>query len=137
MRLWNTLQRQEAAELDGAIYTRDMVMTPPRRGIVVTYATDTRPVYAIAGMAAGCDLLIAEGMYGDPEKLPRARAAGHMLMEEAAALAARAGAKRLWLTHYSPAMTDPEPWLGRVRAIFPAAEAGFDSMAADLPYPEE
>ena len=136
MRLWNTLQRQQTAELDGRTYTRDMVMTPPRRGIAVTYATDTRPVDAIADLAAGCDLLIAEGMYGDPEKLPRAVEAGHMLMEEAAALAARAGAKRLWLTHYSPAMPDPAPWLERARAVFPGAEAGFDGMTIELLWPE-
>ena len=136
MRLWSVLQRQEQAEADGAVYTREMVMTPPRRGIRVVYATDTRPVDAIAEAARGCDLLIAEGMYGDPDRLDRAAEAGHMLMEEAAQLAARAGAERLWLTHFSPAMSDPEAWIDRARAVFPAAQAGRDGMCIDLPYRE-
>ena len=134
MRLWSVLQAQPEAALDGVTYTREMVMTPPRRGITVVYATDTRPVDAIADMARDCDLLVAEAMFGDPEKLPRARESGHMLMEEAAALAARAGARRLWLTHYSPAMRAPEAWLDRARALFPGVEAGRDGMSLELPY---
>ena len=130
--LWNALQRNETAALDGVTYTRDMVMTPPRRGIAVTYATDTRPVPAIEHAARDCDLLIAEGMYGDPEKLPRAREAGHMLMEEAAEIAARANARRLWLTHYSPAMTDPGPWMPRVLQRFPEATPGSDGLSIEL-----
>ena len=132
MRLWSVLQRQPEATLDGVTYTREMAMTPPRRGISVTYATDTRPVAAIADRARDVDLLIAEGMFGDPEKLPRARESGHMLMEEAAALAVRAGARRLWLTHYSPAMPDPEAWIDRARALFPAATLGRDGMSEEL-----
>ena len=134
LRLWSVLQRQPQAALDGVTYTRDMVLTPPRRGITVVYATDTRPVDALERAARDCDLLIAEGMYGDPEKLPRARESGHMLMAEAARVAARAGAARLWLTHYSPAMPDPSPWLAGVREIFPHAEPGVDGMSVDLPW---
>ena len=136
LRLWSVLQKQPFATLDGVTYTRDMVLTPPRRGITAVYATDTRPVPAIAEAARDCDLLIAEAMYGDPEKLPRARESGHMLMEEAAALAARAGARRLWLTHYSPAMPDPAQWIHRARAIFPQAEPAQDGMCIDLPFEE-
>ena len=132
--LWSALQRQPEASLNGVTYTRDQVLTPPRRGISVVYATDTRPVDAIADMARDCDLLIAEGMFGDPEKLPRARESGHMLMEEAAALAARAGARRLWLTHFSPAMPEPEAWFDRACALFPGAEIGRDGMTVDLPF---
>ena len=134
LKLWSVLQRQPSAELDGRVYTSDMVLTPPRRGISVVYATDTRPVPAIARMANDCDLLICEGMYGDPEKLPRAKEAGHMMMGEAARIAAEAHAHRMWFTHYSPAMPDPETWLDSVRAIFPAAELGRDCMSIDLPF---
>lgn len=134
LKLWSVLQRQPRAELDGRVYTSDMVLTPPRRGIRVVYATDTRPVPAIAAAARDCDLLVCEGMYGDPDKLPRAREAGHMMMDEAASIAARAGAHRLWFTHYSPAMPDPRPWLERARAICPAAELGEDGLSVDLPF---
>lgn len=137
LKLWSVLQRQDKVELDGRVYTSDMVLTPPRRGISVVYSTDTRPVPAIARMAHDCDLLICEGMYGDPEKLPRAREAGHMMMSEGARIAAEAGARRLWFTHYSPAMPDPESWLSDARAIFPAAELGYDGMSIDLLFSED
>ena len=137
MRLWSVLQKQPEATLDGVTYTRDMVLTPPRRGIRVVYATDTRPVPAIAEAAADCDLLILEAMYGDPDKAARAVKSGHMLMEEAAQIATGAAPRRLWLTHYSPAMPDPEAWIDRARAIFPDAELGADGMSIDLAYDRE
>lgn len=137
MKLWSVLQKQPFAECDGVTYTREMVLTPPRRGITVTYATDTRPTESLLNAAADCDLLIAEAMYGDPEKLPRTRESGHMLMEEAARIARDAGARRLWLTHYSPAMPEPQLWIERARAIFPGVELGQDGMQTDLQYIEE
>lgn len=136
LRVWNALQRQPEVTLDGATYTREMAMTPPRRGITVTYATDTRPTAALVEAARDCDLLICEAMFGTDEKLPRAQKSGHMLMSEAAAVAAQAGARRLWLTHYSPAMPDPSIGLDAARAIFPAAEPGFDGLCCDLPFTE-
>lgn len=136
LRLWSVLQKQPEAALDGTTYTRDMVLTPPRRGITVVYATDTRPVPAIAEAARDCDLLILEAMFGDPEKHARAVKSGHMLMEEAARIAAEAAARRLWFTHYSPAMPEPEAWLDRARAIYPEAILGTDGMSVDLGYEE-
>ena len=53
------------------------------------------------------------------------------------ALAAQAGAKRLWLTHYSPMITDPEAELHQAQAAFPAAECGFDGKRITLQYEEE
>ena len=50
------------------VYTPDMVLGPGRKGLKVTYCTDTRPVEAIARHAAGSDLMICEGMYGSREK---------------------------------------------------------------------
>lgn len=132
LRLWSALQRQSAVEMDGRVFTREMVMTPPRRGITVVYATDTRPVPAIANAGRDAELMILEGMYGAPEKESRAKEVGHMMIGEAAQLAASAHARRLWLTHFSPAMPEPEAFMESARAIFPAAEAGTDGLSACL-----
>ena len=132
LRLWSVLQRQSAVEMDGRVFTREMVMTPPRRGITVVYATDTRPVPAIADAGRDAELMILEGMYGAPEKEARAKEVGHMMIGEAAQLAASAHARRLWLTHFSPAMPEPEAFMESARAIFPAAEAGTDGLSARL-----
>ena len=134
---WNRLQKGESVEMLGEIYTPDMVLGEARRGLSVTYATDTRPVDIIAEMAEDGDLLICEGMYGDPEKQERAEEAGHMLYREAATLAKRAGVRRLWLTHYSPSMKEPEELFeAEAKSIFEHAVLGFDGMREDLRFEE-
>ncbi len=134
LRCWGILQRQSEVEYEGIQYKQDMVMGPPRKGICIVYATDTRPVSALTDAARGADLLVAEGMYGDDDKRAAAHAKNHMMMDEAAAIAANAGVRRLWLTHFSPAMPDPELWLPAVRTIFPAAELGADGRQEVLRY---
>ena len=55
---------------------------------------------------------------------------------QSAALAAKAGAKRLWLVHYSPMITDPEEELDQAQSLFPAAECGYDGKSITLQYEE-
>ena len=50
-----------------------MVLGAPRKGLKVTYTTDTRPTESIAVHAADSDLFICEGMYGEPEKKAKAK----------------------------------------------------------------
>ena len=57
-----------------------------------------------------------------------------MLYSEAALLAKKAGVKRLWLTHFSPAVNEPELGIDVARAIFPDAECGCDGKNIDIPY---
>ena len=90
---WNRLQHGESVEYEGCFYTPDMVMGEDRRGISVTYCTDTRPTPLIEKYAADADLLILEGMYGEREKLAKAKEHRHMMFEEAAMIAAKVMAK--------------------------------------------
>lgn len=137
LKFWNPLQKGETMEEDGAVYTPDMVLGPPRRGLKVTYCTDTRPVKQIAEHGEGSDLMILEGMYGEPEKEQKAREHKHMTMYEAAALAAKAGPEELWLTHFSPSMVHPEWYIKEVQKIFPRAELGKDGKTTELKFDEE
>ena len=109
-----------------------MVLGPPRKGIKVTYSTDTRPTESIRRNADGSDLFICEGMYGEKEKASKAVEYKHMTFYEAAELARDAGVKEMWLTHYSPSLTKPQQYIEEVRKIFPYAKAGKDSMTAEL-----
>ena len=43
LKFWNPLQKGETVEEDGRVYTPDMVLGPQRKGIKLTYSTDTRP----------------------------------------------------------------------------------------------
>lgn len=129
---WNRLQHGETIEECGAVYTPDMVLGPPRRGLKVTYCTDTRPVANIVRLGRDSDLFVCEGMYGDEEKLPKARENRHMLFREAAELARDMNARELWLTHYSPSLTDPQAFLGAARSIFPGAVAPKGGVQVEL-----
>lgn len=137
MKLWSRLQKGETIEQDGLRYTPDMVLGPPRKGLKVTYCTDSRPVDAITVNAQGSDLLILEGMYGEPDKLVKAKENRHMTMYEAARIAKAAGVPELWLTHYSPSLMRPEEYLGDVRKIFPDTIAARDGRTVELNFEEE
>lgn len=115
---WNRLQKGETIADGGNVYTPEMVLGPPRKGIKVTYCTDSRPVPVIAENAAGSDLFICEGMYGEDGKESKAREYKHMTVYEAAALARDADVNELWLTHYSPSMVRPDEYLDKARAVF-------------------
>ena len=137
MKLWNRLQKGETIEEEGKVYTPEMVLGAPRKGLKVTYCTDTRPTDVITSNAVGSDLLILEGMYGEADKLLKAKENRHMTMYEAARIAKAAGVPELWLTHYSPSLTHPEMYLGDVRKIFPAAVAAKDGRTVELNFEED
>lgn len=134
---WKVLQKGETAEIDGKIYTPDMVLGPPRKGIKLTYCTDTRPTESILRNAKESDLFICEGMYGEKEKHAKAVENKHMTFDEAAVLARDAKVKEMWLTHYSPSLNRPEEFMDDVRTVFPAAKAGKDRMSVELDFPEK
>lgn len=137
MKFWSLLQKGETVEWEGKRFTPDMVLGEPRKGLKVTYCTDTRPTDGIVENAAGSDLFICEGMYGEPDKLAKAKEYKHMTMYEAAHLAKRAKVSQLWLTHYSPSLLHPEEFMPRVRKIFPKAVAARDGRTVELNFEEE
>lgn len=135
--LWKILQRGDSVEHDGMLYTPDMVLGEPRKGLKLTYTTDTRPTDSILQNAKGSDLFICEGMYGEKEKEAKAIEYKHMTFYEAARLAKDAGVGELWLTHYSPSLNRAEVYMDEVREIFPNAKAGRDGMSVELMFAEE
>ncbi|RKI29307.1 ribonuclease Z [bacterium 1xD8-6] len=137
MKLWSRLQKGETIEYEGRKYTPDMVIGPPRKGIKLTYCTDTRPVRSLIENARDSDLLICEGMYGEKEKQEKAEEKKHMTFLEAAHIAREAGVEEMWLTHYSPSLLHPEDYMKPVRKIFPQAFPGKDRKSCTLEFPED
>lgn len=134
---WGLLQKGGTYEMDGMVYTTDMVVGPPRKGLKVTYCTDTRPVPRIAAHAKGSDLFICEGMYGEKEKTEKAKEHKHMTMQEAACIAREAGVHKVWLTHYSPSMMKPQQFIEDVRQIYPYVSCAKDGQSVDLCFEED
>ncbi len=127
---WSRLQKGETV----SAFRPSMVLGNPRKGIKVSYITDTRPIAAIPEFIAGADLFICEGMYGDDALKQKADRFYHMTFSDAARLAKAGQVKELWLTHYSQALTDPETYLPQIRGIFENTRAGSDRMTKSLEF---
>lgn len=85
----------------------------PGAGRAVVYSSDTEPCEAVAALARGADTLIHEATFAERD---RGRFGAHSTAGDAGAVAARAGVRRLILTHI-----DPE-YHGEMEAL--AREAG-------------
>ncbi len=134
---WGVLQRGESVEFKGKLYTPDMVLGESRKGIRVSYCTDTRPTPELPEFVKESDLFICEGMYGDNEKLHKAKEYKHMLFSEAATIAKNGNVKKLWLTHFSPAMPYPDEFIDNARSIFPDTVVGKDRKKTTLLFEED
>ncbi len=137
VREWKRLQQGESVRCGGREILPEAVLGPQREGVKLVYCTDTRPCLSLEKAAAGADLLILDGTYAADEEADKARQYGHSTFGQAASLAARAGAKRLWLTHFGGALADPAAALPAAQAIFAAAEAGEDGKQITLAFPPE
>ena len=137
LRFWNPLQRGETIEDSGRIYTPEMVLGKERKGLKVVYATDTRPVPAITEHALNADLLVCEGMYGEPGMDKKAREHKHMTMQEAAQIGKDAQPVNMWLTHYSPSLVRPDQYMSSVQAIYPNIIAAKDGQEMTLKFEDE
>jgi ribonuclease Z len=132
------LHRGEPVELDdGRVIEPEQVVGDPRPGRRLVYTGDTRPVAATERAAADADLLIHEATFASDEA-DRARSTGHTTAREAGELAARAGARRLALTHIS------SRYAGDASRIADEAAAAFDGesfvahdgLDVEVPYPD-
>ncbi len=89
-------------------------------GAVLAFSGDTDVCDGVVEAAAGADLFVAEASF--PEGAKRT---GHLVPSEAGALAARAGARRLLLTHFYPECDEHDP-------VAPAAASfGGEVLAAE------
>lgn len=134
---WGLLQRGETVEYEGKVYEPELVMGAERKGLKVSYCTDSRPIPSIAEHAKHADLFICEGMYGDKEIIKKSKDKMHMTFYEAARIAKESQAGELWLTHYSPSLLRPEPYMDEVRKIYPNAYPGKDGMSVELNFDED
>jgi len=134
VQFWRDLQHGQDVEHNGQTFTPDQVLGAARRGISLAMITDTRPTEQLSTFARNVDLLICESMYDNPEDLPQARANAHMLAEESAGIALRAGAHQLVLTHFSPKIMDTSRAEKAARRVFPNTRAAQDCMVITLEY---
>ncbi len=129
---WSILQKGNTVEREGKQWTPEMVIGPPRKGLKVTYCTDSRPTKKLIEFSRESDLLILEGMYGDDSLLDKAIERKHMIFSEAARIAEKGNSRELWLTHFSPSLNRPEDYIQTARSIFPNAALGKDLLFTEI-----
>lgn len=120
LKYWNKLQHGiECYDKEkNILYTPDMVKGDERKGIKLTYLTDTRPCDNILKYCKNSDLFICEGMYGENDKIENAKKYLHMTMQEACEIAKETNPKEMWLTHYSPSEVKPKIYEENLKKIF-------------------
>lgn len=131
---WNTLQKGKAVINEGITYNPSMVLGSERIGIKISLITDTRPLDTIPDFIKGSDLFICEGTYGDDKDLDKAIKNKHMTFGEAAQLAFKGNVQELLLTHFSPAMNEPELFKQNAISIFEKTIIGKDRLVKSLSF---
>ena len=138
VKYYKTLHGGAAVTLeDGRVINPEQVLCDGRKPLSVCYFTDTLPFAQLAEFAKDADLLISEGMYGDEEMRESIAEKKHMMFADSAKIARAANAARLWLTHYSPALTNPKQYIANAKKIFPNTTAAYDGITTTLPIKEE
>jgi ribonuclease Z len=100
--LFGKLQRGEGVTVkDGRIVAPDQVLGPARPGRAICFAVDTRPTKALYRLCKDAGMAFLDGMFL-PEHGEEAATKGHMTVDDAARVAARAGVRRAVLVHISP-----------------------------------
>ncbi len=115
-------KRGEDIVLDSGETLRNTDLTYlPYQPAAYAYCSDTNYSARLAGMVEGVDLLYHEATYAaDARRIAKER--GHSTTADAAAVAAKASAKRLIIGHFSSRYKDLQPLLEEARAIFPATD---------------
>lgn len=132
--LWSRLQKEETIVIDDKIYDSDLVLGDERKGIKLSFVTDSRPVETITDFIKDSDLFICEGTYGENDDIDKAIKNKHMTFKEAALLAKNGGVSELLLTHFTPAMANPQEFVENANNIFENVTVGEDRLIKTLKY---
>ncbi|WP_028559520.1 ribonuclease Z [Paenibacillus pinihumi] len=132
--LYGRLKRGEDVVMsDGTVIYAKYVTDPPVPGRVIAILGDTKPCGNAVELARDADLVVHEATFeaalGD-----KAVEFGHSTTQHAAEAAREAGAKRLFLTHFSSRYSDEDmAWLvEEAQHIFPATEAASDLLSVPV-----
>lgn len=130
--LFGKLQHGQNVEIDGKTIRPDQVMGRPRTGRKIIYTGDTRPCRSVEIASHNADLLIHDGALAE-DMADWARETRHSTAGEAAALAKRAGVRKLIITHISSRYSENiSPILNDARKFFENTLVADDLMKIEI-----
>jgi ribonuclease Z len=133
---WSLLQNGQSVIVENREIEPQEILGPKRKGFKISYCTDARPDILIEQLVLKSDLFICEGMYGEDEMLEKAISKKHMIFSEAGKIAKKGEVKELWLTHFSPSLTNPEDHILTAKSHFENSIVGQDRMIKNFKYEE-
>jgi len=131
--LYSKLQHGHDITHKGKKIISSQVVGSPRKGRKIGISGDTRPTDNLAKFFRGCDVLVFESTYSQ-DKQQKAIENWHSTATEAATIAKKAGARRLFLTHFSARYDETSMLLKEAGAIHPNVEAAEDLKMAEVSY---
>ena len=130
--LWQKLQNGKNIVFDNITYCPEMVLGDDRKGIKISFVTDTRPILSIPEFIKNSDLFVCEAMYGDDLDISKAVKNKHMTFREAANLARLGNVNKLLLTHFSPSLGEPNLYKKNATDVFENTIIGEDRLSISL-----
>ena len=118
----------------GREYKDFMVLGDERRGIKLSYITDSRPLEESIIFIEDSDLFICEGTYGSDDDIEKVIKNKHMIFRETAILARKAKCRKMMLTHFSPAVQDPSEYIENAKEEFENVVLGYDRLEDTLSF---
>lgn len=126
-RLFSKLQGGETVEYNGKKVTPDQVLSDPVLGRKVVYTGDTKPAEDVIKLAKNADVLIHEATIAH-EDVESMKDMFHSTTKQAAEVAKKANAGKLFLVHISQRYTEPDKLEKEAREIFKESYVASDLM---------
>jgi ribonuclease Z len=133
--LYRKLQHGEDIAVGDRVVRSSQVVGSARRGRKIGISGDTRPTEKLLQFFRGCDVLVFESTYSH-DKHQKALENWHSTATEAATLAKQAGARKLFLTHFSARYDETSVLVNEAQKIHGNVEAAEDLKSIEISYPE-
>ncbi|MHB8371590.1 MAG: ribonuclease Z [Thermoplasmataceae archaeon] len=130
-RLLEELRKKGSLNHNGKIISIDEVSSGIRKGRVIVYTGDTRPMKEMKEFSRDADVLIHETTT-DSSFEPKVNEFGHSSSRQASEIARDACVKRLFLFHYSPRIDDKNILLDEAKKIFENSELSYEGLEFEL-----
>ncbi len=137
VQFWKTLSQGQDIVYQNKVYKGADFISKPRKGLKISYVTDTRPMPHFRDFIKDSDIAVIEGMYRDIDRKDKAISEKHMLWDESVALARDNGIGEVILTHYSPSLQIEPTDANLLKSKLSNAILGRDGLYRHLKYEDE